>query len=223
MLALKEKLGFLKVKLQSLVRPKIFWLSIGILVIGCISLYVLKEKEKTLRICTEKELSKTVEAKKLVENSLNVAKKEIRIKDREISKKDQEIKLTLDKLEKEVSARLEIEANLVLVTKEKSGLEERVKELTVLAERTKLDDIVIQAAPGVTGRVLSWDKKHNFVVADLGKENNLKIGDILMAFRNDKFIGKVQIEKIEDKTSASTILPEWKNVEFKKDDVIRKI
>ena len=207
----------LKINLQSLVRPKVFWPSIIILLIACLSLYILKEKEKSLRIATEKELSRTVEAKKVVENNLADAKKEI------ISK-DEQIKLTLDKLEKEISARKEAETQLLAVTKEKQALETKVEELTAaLPKNIVLEKIVIKTTHELTGKVLAFDKEHVFVVVDLGSGNNLKLGDILSVYRNDKFIGKVQVEKVEEKSAAAAILSPWKNVEFKENDVVKKL
>lgn len=212
--------GILKMfgtKLQSLVRPKVFWSSIIILLILSASLYILKEKEKSLRIYTEKELSKTVEAKKVVENNLTAAKKEI-------SAKDEQISIALDKLEGEVTARRDIEAQLVLVTKEKIGLEVKVKELTAaLPKNVELEKIVVKSTQELTGKVLTLDKEHGFIVVDLGNDNNLKLGDVLSVYRDNQFIGKAQVEKIEEKSSAAVILSDWQNTEFKENDTVKRL
>lgn len=206
-----------KVNLNALVRPKIFWPSIIILLIACLSLYVLKEKEKSLRIGKELELQQTVMAKKVVENNLADAKKEI------ISR-DEQVKFTLDKMEKEVTARKEAEAQLLSVTKEKQALEAKVEELTAaLPKNIELEKIVIKSSHELAGKVLAIDKEHAFVVVDLGSGNNLKLGDILSVYRNDKFIGKVKVEKVEEKSSAAAILNPWKNMEFKENDVVKKL
>ena len=204
-------------KLQSLARPKVFWSSIIILLILSAALYMLKEKEKSLRIYTEKELSETVEAKKVVENNLTVAKKEI-------SAKDEQISLTLDKLEREVTARRDVEAQLVLVTKEKIGLEAKVEELTAaLPKNIELEKIVVKSTQELTGKVLSLDREHGFIVVDLGNDNNLKLGDVLSVYRDNQFIGKAQVEKIEKKSSAAVILSDWQNTEFKENDTVKRL
>ena len=204
-------------KLQSLARPKVFWSSIIILLILSTALYMLKEKEKSLRIYTEKELSKTIEAKKVVENNLTVAKKEI-------SAKDEQISLTLNKLEREVTARRDVEAQLVLVTKEKIGLEAKVEELTAaLPKNIELEKIVVKSTQELTGKVLSLDREHGFIVVDLGNDNNLKLGDVLSVYRDNQFIGKVQVEKIEEKSSAAVILSDWQNTEFKENDTVKRL
>lgn len=126
----------LKAKLQSIVQPKVFWSSITILVILCVCLYVLKEKEKSSRIYTEKELSRTIEVKKIVENNLVEAKKEI-------VSRDEQIKLTLDKLEKETTARKDAEDKLLVVTKEKEALEGKIKEIAAQSPSVDLQKIVV--------------------------------------------------------------------------------
>lgn len=126
----------LKAKLQSIVQPKVFWSSITILVILCVCLYVLKEKEKSSRIYTEKELSRTIEVKKIVENNLVEAKKEI-------VSRDEQIKLTLDKLEKETTARKDVEDKLLVVTKEKEVLEGKIKEMAAQSPSVDLQKIVV--------------------------------------------------------------------------------
>jgi len=206
----------LKLNLQYLVRPKVFWPSIIILLILCAALYILKEKEKSIRIYTEKELVKTIEAKRIVESNLVEAKKEI-------TARDEQIKLTLDKLEREITARKEVETRLISVVEEKKVLEAKLEELTAAAKNIELEKIVIKSTSNLTGKVSAFDKEHSFIVIDLGSANNLKFGDTLSIYRNDKFIGKAQVEKLEEKTSTAVILSPWKNVEFKENDVVKKL
>ena len=207
----------LKEKLQSLVKPKIFWPSIIILLAICITLYAQKEKEKSIRIAKETELLRTIEAKKVVENKLTESEKQI-------AARDEQIKLTLDKLEKEIAARKEIEAQLVTVVKEKQDLALQIEELAAkMPKNIELEKIVIKTSTGLKGKILSYDKDNNFVVTDLGSQNNLKLGDILSVYRNDVFIGRVQIEKFEGTSSAAVVLSPWKNVEFKENDVVKKL
>lgn len=206
-----------KISLNALVRPKIFWPAMAILLTLCVTFYMQKEKEKSIRIAKETELLRTVEAKKVVENNLVDAKKEI-------IAKDEQIKLTLDKLEKEITSRKEAETQLLAVTKEKQALEEKVEKLTaVLPKNIELEKIVIKSSYELAGKVLAIDKEHGFVVTDLGNENNLKLGDILSVYRNDVFIGRVRIEKFEGTSSAAVVLSPWKNVEFKENDVVKKL
>ncbi len=207
----------LKANLHSLARPKIFWPSILILLIACITLYIFKEKEKTLRIKTENELTRTIEAKRIIENNLVEAKKEI-------TAKDEQIKLTLDKLEKEIIVRKEAETRLISLASEKQALEEKVEKLTAALPKTiELEKIVVKPRVELIGRVLTFDRENTFVAIDLGSEDNLKLGDILSVYRDGKFIGKAQIEKIEERSCVAVILAPWRNVEFKESDEVRKL
>ena len=206
-----------KVNLNALVRPKIFWPTMAILLTLCVTFYTQKEKEKSIRIAKETELLRTVEAKKVVENKLTEAEKQI-------TARDEQIKLTLDKLEKEGTARIDLEAQLVTVIKEKQDLATQIEELAVkLSKNIELEKIVIKTSTGLKGKILSYNKDNNFVVTDLGSQNNLKLGDILSVYRNDVFIGRIQIEKFEGTSSAAVVLSPWKNVEFKENDVVKKI
>ena len=206
-----------KVNLNALARPKIFWPAMVIFLTLCVTFYMQKEKEKSMRIAKETELLRTVEAKKVVENKLTEAEKQI-------VARDGQIKLALDKLEKEVTARIDLEAQLVTVVKEKQGLAAQIEELAAKLPKTmELEKIVIKTTTGLKGKILSYDKGNNFVVTDLGSQNNLKLGDILSVYRNDVFIGRVQIEKFERTNSAAVVLPSWKNVEFKENDVVKKL
>lgn len=206
-----------KVNLNALVRPKFFWPTMAILLTLCVTFYIQKEKEKSIRIAKETELLSTVEAKKVVENNLVDAKKEI-------IARDEQIKLTLDKLEKEITARKEAETQLLAVTKEKQALEEKVEKLTaILPKNIELEKIVIKSSHELAGKVLAIDKEHGFVVTDLGNENNLKLGDVLSVYRDGKFIGRVQVEKVEENSSAAAVVSPWKNVEFKENDAVKKL
>ncbi len=206
-----------KISLNSLVKPKIFWPSVIILLALCLTFYAQKEKEKSIRIDKETELLRTVEAKKVVENKLTEAEKQI-------TARDEQIKLTLDKLEKEITARKDIEVQLVTVIKEKQDLAMQIEKLAAkLPKNIALEKIVIKTSMGLKGKILSYDKDNTFVITDLGSQNNLKLGDILSVYRDDVFIGRVQIEKFEGTSSAAVVLSPWKNVEFKENDVVKKL
>ena len=63
------------------------------------------------------------------------------------------------------------------------------------------------ASPKVPG-VLTVNRKFNFVVINLGSQENVKIGDKFPVLRQDKKIGTVEVEKLYEKFSAATILEE---------------
>jgi len=206
-----------KINLNTLVKPKVFWPAVVILLVLCFTFYAQKEKEKSIRIAKETELLRIVEAKKTIENKLTESEKQI-------AARDEQIKLTLDKLEKEAAARKEIETQLVTVVKEKQDLALQIEELAAkMPKNIELEKIVIKTSSRLKGKILSYDKDNAFVATDLGVQNNLKLGDILSVYRNDVFVGRIQIEKFEGISSAAVVLSPWKNVEFQENDVVKKL
>ena len=116
----------LKDKLQSIVKPNVVWTITVILVALCVYLYALGEQEKTLRISTEKELSKTVKVRHILEIDLVKVKKELMVRGKQI-------KLTLDKLE--------------VAIKENEALEGKIKEMAAQSSNVDLQKIVVKAPP----------------------------------------------------------------------------
>lgn len=227
-----------KINLKSLVRSKFFWQGIIVLLlITSTTFCILKEKEKALRIFTQEQLTGAIEEKKIVEGKLIgtikakkiveetlVAEKEKGLAlEKELQDKKRQIKYTVEKLRKQISARQEAEAQLIMTMKEKRILETKLRKFTAAFKTVELDRIVIKPVSTLAGKVLVVDKKFAFIVVDLGRANNLKLGDILSVYRNDKFIGRVEVEKVEEEISAAAILPTWQDVEFKENDEVREI
>ena len=125
-----------KVNLNALARPKIFWPTMVILLTLCVIFYAQKEKEKSIRITKETELLKTIEAKKVVENSLEEAKKKI-------AERDEQINLTLDRLEKAITARKDAEDKLLAAINEKKVLEEKIAGIAARSPNIELEKIVV--------------------------------------------------------------------------------
>ena len=226
----------LKIDLQALNKPKIIYPALVILLIASVTFYVLKEKERSLRIYTQKQLTQTTEEKRIVEGKLvetvkakdaveteltSEKEKSLTLK-KELEDKEQQIKVTLDRLEREITARKKAEAQLMITLKEKENLEVKVKNLKE-APTIELEKIVIKPGSVITGKITMVNKEYAFVVVNLGTQHNLKAGDILSVYRNDEFIGKVQIERAEEKMSAAAVLPDWQNVEFKESDIVKTI
>ncbi|MFH1678296.1 MAG: hypothetical protein ABH914_01605 [Candidatus Omnitrophota bacterium] len=227
----------LKKDLKSLNKPKIIYAALVILLIAGISFYFLKEKEKRLRIVTQAQLTQTIEEKKSVENKLTeIVKLKEQIEGELVSEKEkssalkkgledkeQQIKTTLDRLGREIAVRQKVEARLMIALKEKDNLEARLKNLGRAPKTVELEKIVIKPGSLTTGKIIMVNKEYAFVVVNLGSRHNIKVGDIFSVYRDDNFIGKVQIERAEEKMSAAQILSDWQNVEFKENDIVKTI
>ncbi|MBU2540730.1 MAG: hypothetical protein KJ593_02410 [Candidatus Omnitrophica bacterium] len=213
-----------KINLNSLVRPKFLWISIIVLLLVTSTIfYILEEKQKALRVLTQKQLAKTVEEKDIIQRDLRETSKAKRRVEEELKEKKYQIKLTLDRLEKEINVRRQAEGQLIVVLREKWALQDELSKFTRKPKTIGLERIIVSAAPVLVGKVLAVEKEHRFVVVNLGKENNIKLGDILSVYRKGEFIGRVQIEKVKEEISTASILPEWQDLEFKENDEVRKI
>jgi len=227
-----------EINLKSLARSKFFREGIIVLLlITSTTFYILKEKEKALRIFTQEQLVGTIEekkivegklfgtikAKKIVEETLVAEKEKGLVLEKELEEKKRRIKYTVEKLRKEISARQEAEAQLIMTMKEKRILETKLREFTAAFKTVELEKIVIKPVSTLVGKVLTVNKELAFIVVDLGRANNLKLGDVLSVYRNDKFIGRAEVERVEEDFSAAVILPTWQDVEFKENDEVREI
>lgn len=222
----------LKIDLKSLNKPKIIYIASVALLITSIAFYFIKEKEKKLRIYTQSQLTQTIEEKKQVENKLvdtikakeavetelTSEKEKSTMLQEELEDKSQQIKLALDRVDQEISARRKVEAQLMITLKEKEDLAQKVSQSS---ETIELEKIVINPGSVITGKIIMVNKEYAFVVVNLGHQHNLNIGDILYVYRNDELIGKVQIERTEENMSAAAVLPDWQNAEFKENDVVK--
>ncbi|GEM_PF-969814 len=224
-------------KLSSLVKPKIFWGSLVILLSLCLTFYSLEQAEKKLRIFTEQQLTKTFEEKNVVQTKLietikikNVLEGELQSEQektlalrQEVSEKEQQITLALDQLEQEKEARYQAESQLLIAMEEKTVLEAKMRASTQIPGALELEEIVIQSGTSLGGKVLAVYPDPGFIVVNLGEVNNLSLGDILSVYRNDTFLGRVRVEQIKQGVSAAMILPDWRDVEFKENDEVRGI
>ncbi|MDP3790134.1 MAG: hypothetical protein Q8R48_07025 [Candidatus Omnitrophota bacterium] len=91
----------------------------------------------------------------------------------------------------------------------KDELEKKIKEI-VDKQGVELERIVVKEQGEMEGKVLVVNKEYNFIVTDMGSDDQIALGDILTVFRDGKYVGEGQVEKIYDTMSASTILKETK-------------
>lgn len=149
-----------------------------------------------------------------------------------------------DELEKELSAKevelsnlqktmkvLETEPGAVTSTAQPVGATESavavqsaVPVSTVITEQ-QTDIIVGEPLPGTPAnrpKIMTINRKFNFVVFNLGLQNDIKMGDKLNVVREDKSIGSVQVEKLYDRFAAATITQESAENLIKEGDFVEK-
>lgn len=91
----------------------------------------------------------------------------------------------------------------------KDELEKKIKDV-VGKQGVELERIVVKEEGELEGKVLVVNKEYNFIVTNIGSEDNVALGDIITVFRDGKYVGEGQVEKIYDTMSASTIVKETK-------------
>lgn len=211
--------------------------SIIFLLITSALFYIFKEQEKSLRIFTqqqltgaleekhetEKKLGETVNAKKAIEQELDAEKEKTQALKIKLDKKNRQTDLVLNKLEEEISVRRDAESQLLIVLKERKELEEKLREITRQSKLIELEKIVIAANTPLTGEVLVVNKEHHFIVVNLGRVNNVNLGDSLSIYRGNEFIGEAEVERVEEEISAAAILTNWQDREFKEKDIVVRL
>ena len=211
-----------KINLKLIVKSKLFWRSvIIILLITSTVFYILQARESALRISMQNALSKAVEEKRVLGSKLLET---ISGLDKELKARERQIRVTLDRLEEEITTRRNIEARLLMSLEENRILKSRVIRHVRSPKTIELERIVIvNVAAAFEGKILAVNKEYSFVVVDLGRADDIRLGDILSVYRDDNFVGSVKVEKVEDNVCTASILPSWKNEEFKEDDEVKKI
>lgn len=110
------------------------------------------------------------------------------------------------------------------LTKTKQDLEAKLKEFSEASAPSakesgvELEKIVVSAESKLKGDVVVVNKNLGFLVINLGSKDGISPGTILGIYRNDSFLGEVQVEKVYESISSANILPEWKGVAFKEGD-----
>jgi hypothetical protein len=78
------------------------------------------------------------------------------------------------------------------------------------------------AAPTGMPKVMTINRKFNFVVFNLGTQDQMKMGETLQVVRDGKVIAKVQIEKLYERFAAATIIEESPQNLIKEGDQIQR-
>ena len=86
----------------------------------------------------------------------------------------------------------------------------------------ELERVLVRDAEAAAqaGRVISVHDAWDFIVIDLGWDA-VKIGDTVSIFRDDQLLAKARVERVQEAVSAASLLPEWRSVEVRVDDLVR--
>lgn len=95
-----------------------------------------------------------------------------------------------------------------LVT-ENGVLSRKVEALTNRINLLTIQDYEVKLPDSITGTVQAVDPKFQFVVLNIGRNQNLKEQAKLTVARDGKLVGKVRVASLEEDRSVANILPGW--------------
>ena len=84
----------------------------------------------------------------------------------------------------------------------------------------ELEPVVVKSDRNFSGRVMVVNRKFNFIISNIGKNDGLELGDTLAVSRSGKQVGMVKVEKIYDALSASGILQEDSRNPIQEGDIV---
>ena len=96
-----------------------------------------------------------------------------------------------------------------IVIEQKKPDEKKLEEVTqkeVVEQKSSVISPQSQAAPALKGKVLTVKKNFGFAIIDLGSQDGVKVGDIFSVYRNHRYIGDIQAERIRQITSACSFI-----------------
>lgn len=119
----------------------------------------------------------------------------------------------------ENSKRLELERNELQVvnkslTKTRNDLQARLDRY----ERPEDREIPLPA--GTRGKIVAVDPKYDFVVMDIGGNQQLVEGAKMLVNRDGKLVAKVKITRVEPNRAIANVMPEWKQDEIMEGDQV---
>jgi hypothetical protein len=106
-----------------------------------------------------------------------------------------------------------VEQENVLVLHEKEKVENELKKYVG-------DDPIIYLDPSIRGTVTASDPKWNFVVVNVGGDQNVMENGELLVSRNGKLVAKVRVSAVQKDRSVANIMPGWEGTVMEGDLVI---
>lgn len=76
------------------------------------------------------------------------------------------------------------------------------------------------AMPDVRGQVTTVDPAYQFVTLDKGSEDGLKPNGKMIITRDNHLVAKVQLVRVEARTSVANLLPDWKKGDVQPNDKV---
>ena len=153
----------------------------------------------------------------------------------ELEKKDAEVAGLESKLAAERKQRLNLANSFAELRKNYDSLAERLKEAKTKAEDLRKQLVKSPGRSGVElkrivvkpkkkeldGKVLVVNKEFHFVVINLGKKDDVKIGDQFIVYQGSKEFGRVEVERVYELMSTASILSGSEEHKISEDSMIK--
>ena len=177
----------------------------------------LKAKAEKLAVELVKEKEKT----EGVHSELEDKRSRVDILSKELERERQLHQDVSQRLEKVKGDYAELRAQIDGIMEAKRSLEVKIKDLlTGKREAVELEKIVVKGRGLPEGRILVVNKDFNFIVTNLGVTNGMVEGIRLLAYRNEKFLAELEVEKAYENMCAAAILPDYSDVSLKEGDAV---
>ena len=150
-----------------------------------------------------------------------------------LSEKNQVLQQTIERLAHEERMTQELQDRLFAMERQFDQVEGELAvalqnrtsgEAETGAGMVQLEKVVVTqpatAEATVSGHVVSVHPEWKFVVIDLGWDT-VRIGEVVSIYRNDELLGKARVERVQEKVSAATLLPDWTHTEVRVNDIVR--
>jgi len=159
------------------------------------------------------ELEATIEEHKVAMIEQEDLKRQLKKAIKQKEALERRLATTRDKYEKEIKQ----------LQDRKLELEQKLQELTgEIPGAVEIENVRIITGKKFTGKVIAVNQEHNFIIIDIGKNDGIEEGTILIVHRGKDFITKVQVARVRDTVSAADLLDEWKQDDVKKGDGVKK-
>ncbi|NQT81416.1 hypothetical protein HQ563_00200 [bacterium] len=117
----------------------------------------------------------------------------------------------------------DLRRELADVRQEKRDLEKQIAERTgEIPGSVDVGQVRITTGRRFSGKVLVVNRKHNFVIIDVGKNQGLEKGEVFIVHRGNDFIGKAQVIKVYEKMAAADLIMDWMQEEVQVNDGVKK-
>lgn len=109
-----------------------------------------------------------------------------------------------------------LEAERTTMITENKTLSRRARDLQArLDQYERPEDREVPLPEGTKGKIVAVDPKYDFVVLDIGANQQLVPGAKMLVNRDGRLVAKVKITRVEPNRAIANIMPEWKQ-----DDVL---